>query len=103
MSSTHEMRVRKRNGELEDISFDKILQRVKNLGKQSGVKVNFSQLCLKVIDQLYDCIPTTKIDELTAEQCASLVTLHPNYDTLAGYVVISNHQCDLWENHGSQR
>ena len=92
MSSTHEMHVRKRDGNLEEVSFDKILKRVKNLGQKAGVKVNFSQLCLKVIDQLYDEIPTTKIDELTAEQCASMVTLHPNYDVLAGYVVVSNHQ-----------
>ena len=90
--ATNEMKVLKRDGKLEDISFDKILNRVKKLGEKAGVKVNFSQLCLKVIDQLYDEIPTKQIDELTAEQCASMVTTHPNYDTLAGYVVVSNHQ-----------
>ena len=90
--STNEMKVLKRDGNLEDVSFDKILNRVKKLGEKAGVKVNFSQLCLKVIDQLYDEIPTKQIDELTAEQSASMVTTHPNYDTLAGYVVISNHQ-----------
>ena len=31
---------------------------------------------------MYDEIPTKQIDELTAEQCASMVTTHPNYDTL---------------------
>jgi ribonucleoside-diphosphate reductase subunit M1 len=45
----------------------------------------------KVIDQLYDKIPTTKIDELAAEQCASLSTLHPDYGTLAARIVVSNH------------
>ena len=90
--ATNEMKVLKRDGKLEDISFDKILNRVKKLGEKAEVKVNFSQLCLKVIDQLYDKIPTKQIDELTAEQCASMVTTHPNYDTLAGYVVVSNHQ-----------
>ena len=90
--ATNEMKVLKRDGKLEDVSFDKILNRVKNLGRNANVKVNFSQLCLKVIDQLYDEIPTKQIDELTAEQCASMVTTHPNYDTLAGYVVVSNHQ-----------
>ena len=90
--ASNEMRVLKRNGTLEEVSFDKILQRVKNLGTKAGVNINFSQLCLKVIDQLYDEIPTKLIDELTAEQCASLVTKHPNYDTMAGYIVVSNHQ-----------
>ena len=45
---------------------------------------------MKVIDQLYDKIPTTKIDELAAEQCASLSTLHPDYGILSSRIVISN-------------
>ena len=90
---TLNMRVTKRNGELEDIYFDKILKRIKTLGKEAGiVSINYSSLSMKVIDQLYDTIPTTKIDELTAEQCASLSTQHPDYGILAGRVVISNHQ-----------
>lgn len=47
---------------------------------------------MKVIEQLYDTISTTKIDELTAEQCSSLSTLNPDYGTLAGRIIISNHQ-----------
>ena len=47
---------------------------------------------MKVIDQLYDKIETTKIDELAGEQCASLSTQHPDYGTLASRIVISNHQ-----------
>ena len=62
--ATNEMKVLKRDGKLEDVSFDKILNRVKNLGRNANVKVNFSQLCLKVIDQLYDEIPTAKITRL---------------------------------------
>ena len=45
----------------------------------------------KIIDRLYDGIPTTKIDELTAEQCASLATTHPDYEKLASRIMISNH------------
>jgi ribonucleotide reductase alpha subunit len=86
-----EMRVTKRNGDLEDISFDKILNRVKVLGQEANIHVNYSSLIMKVIDQLYDGIPTTKIDELTAEQCASMSTNHYDYGTLAGRIVISNH------------
>jgi len=87
-----EMRVTKRDGKLEDISFDKILTRVKKLGQEANIQINYSALVMKVIDQLYDTISTTKIDELTAEQCASLSTQHPDYGILAGRVVVSNHQ-----------
>ena len=91
MNNNNEMRVQKRNGSLEDISFDKILNRVKKLGHEANIHINYSSLVMKVIDQLYDCIPTTKIDELAAEQCASLSTLHPDYGTLSARIVISNH------------
>ena len=91
-STNTEMRVLKRNGTLEDIAFDKILNRVKKIGIEANININYSSLVIKVIDQLYDKIPTTKIDELTAEQCASLSTKSPDYGALAGRIVISNHQ-----------
>ena len=67
-----EMRVTKRNGSTEEVSFDKILNRVKLLGlrKHPQLVLNYSQLIMKVIDQLYTDIPTRIIDELTAEQIA---------------------------------
>ena len=85
------MRVTKRDGTLEEVSFDKILNRIKNLCKETNIQLNYSSLAMKVIDQIYDTIPTTKLDELTAEQCASLTTQHPDYGVLASRVVISNH------------
>jgi len=92
MDNSKEMRVTKRNGSLEDIAFDKILNRVKKLGQEDGIYINYSSLVMKVIDQLYDTIPTAKIDELAAEQCASMSTLHPDYGTLSSRIIISNHQ-----------
>ena len=83
----------KRNGEKEIVSFDKILKRIKNLGQEAGgLNVNYTNLCVKIIDRLYNNIPTSQIDELTSQQCASLITTHPDYGTLAGRVVVSNHQ-----------
>jgi ribonucleoside-diphosphate reductase alpha chain len=83
----------KRNGEREIVSFDKILRRIKNLGEEAGgLNVNYTNLCIKIIDRLYNNIPTKQIDELTSQQCASLTTTHPDYGVLAGRVVISNHQ-----------
>jgi ribonucleotide reductase alpha subunit len=89
---SNDMRVTKRNGDSEEIAFDKILTRIKKLGQEAGIYINYQQLVMKVIDQLYDKISTTKIDELAAEQCASLSTLNPDYGTLAGRIIVSNHQ-----------
>ena len=86
-----DMRVLKRNGELEYIAFDKIMNRVKKLGQEANIQINYSSLIMKVIDQLYDKIPTSKIDELTAEQCAALSTTHPDYGLLADRIIVSNH------------
>jgi ribonucleoside-diphosphate reductase alpha chain len=88
----NEMNVAKRNGQLEIVSFDKILQRIKRIGKELDIKLNFTTLAMKVIDQLYDGISTTKIDELTAEQCASMASIHYDYNALAGRIIISSHQ-----------
>ena len=87
-----DMQVIKRNGTYEDISFDKILKRVKLLGLSATppLVVNYTQLIMKVIDQLYPNIPTHIIDELTAEQCISLYTKHLDYGTLASRIIISN-------------
>ena len=86
-----EMHVIKRNGKKEVISFDKILKRIKSLGKHFNLQhIIFAQLAMKVIDQLYDNIQTTKIDELTAEQCASMSSVHPDYTKLASAIVVSN-------------
>lgn len=90
-SNDLEMHVIKRNGKKEVISFDKILKRIKSLGKNFNLQhIIFAQLAMKVIDQLYDNIQTTKIDELTAEQCASMSSVHPDYTKLASAIVVSN-------------
>jgi ribonucleotide reductase alpha subunit len=86
-----EMHVTKRDGQVEIVSFDKILRRIKTIGQEAGIKLNYTQLAMKVIDQLYDNISTTKIDELTAEQCASMSSIHYDYGTLASHITISNH------------
>jgi len=91
MKSEQEMRVLKRNGKYENVGFDKILKRVKSIGNECKIKLNYTSFVMKVIDQIYDGIPTTKIDELTAEQCASLSVQHSDYNTLASRIIISNH------------
>ena len=96
-----EMHVTKRSGKTEIVSFDKILKRIKTIGQetydipvpalQQNLKINYTSLAMKVIDQLYNNISTAKIDELSAEQCASMASIHPDYSTLAGRLIIANH------------
>ena len=89
-----EMHVVKRDGSMQDVSFDKILHRVKALGNECDppLNINYAELVMRVIDQLYSGVTTGAIDELTAEQCASLCTQHPDYGVLAGRIVVSNCQ-----------
>jgi hypothetical protein len=89
--NTSEMYVTKRNGNKEIISFDKILQRIKKTGKDANIKINYTSLVIKIIDQLFDGIPTDKIDEISAEQCATMSSIHYDYGTLASRLIISNH------------
>ena len=91
LSSSSDMYVLKRNGDREIVAFDKILARLKTLGAQAKITaVNYTTLVIKIIDQLFDGIPTMKIDELTAQQCAMMSVQHPDYGTLASYIIISN-------------
>lgn len=92
---SNDLRVVKRNGAKEIVAFDKILNRLKKIGKETiagvgNLKINYTTLAMKVIDQLYDGIHTTLIDELSAEQCASMASTHPDYNVLAGRIVVSN-------------
>ena len=86
-----DMYVIKRGGQREEISFDKILTRVKTLGVEAKLTINYSSLVMKVIDKLCNNIKTTQIDLETADQCASLATQHPDYGVLAGQILVSNH------------
>ena len=86
-----DMYVVKRNGHKEIVSFDKILKRIKKVGLEANIKLNYTSLVMKVIDQLYSGISTTKIDELTAEQCASMSSMNLDYNALAGRITVSNH------------
>lgn len=87
-----DMMVTKRNGKLEEIAFDKILKRIKKICMEANIQINYSSLAMKVIDQLYNNIPTSKIDELIGEQCATMASQNPDYGTLASRIIISNHQ-----------
>ena len=92
------MKVKKRNGEIEEVSFDKVIRRIKNLcdencGNKEKIKtIDASDLAQKVCARIYDNVKTSQLDELAAQICASYVTEHPDYGLLASRIIISNHQ-----------
>jgi ribonucleoside-diphosphate reductase alpha subunit len=93
VGSESEMMVVKRNGKKDNISFDKILKRLRTMGEMSPrvSGVVYTNLAMKVIEQLCNDITTSKIDELTAEQCHAMYSIHPDYNILASRVIISCH------------
>ena len=88
------MRVEKRNGKLQDVSFDKITRRLKVLCSMSPACVNIDPIGIaqKVCAQIYDGVSTSTLDELAAQLCVSMVTEDPEYGTLASRIIISNNQ-----------
>ena len=102
MSSTHNksernsvsnvsetMYVVKRNGEQEEVSFDKCYKRIQKLSKD--LKINPAEVSQLIITQIYNGVQTSKLDELAAEICAAKTTIHPDYGKLASRIIISNH------------
>ncbi|MCR9204536.1 MAG: ATP cone domain-containing protein, partial [Halobacteriovoraceae bacterium] len=79
-----------RSGEKEPIKFDKITQRIEQLGSDLDERVDPSQIAQKVIEGIYDEITTRELDQLAAETAAYLSTKHPDYSKMAGRIAVSN-------------
>jgi len=84
------MNVIKRNGDMEEVSFDKVLRRIKNLSL--NLNVNPTIIAQKICNQIYNNVTTTELDELGAQLCASITTDNPDYGILASRIIISNMQ-----------
>ena len=83
------MRVIKRNSEMEDVSFDKVLNRLKNLSDELTIDV--SEIAQKVCSRIFDGVKTHELDELAAYLCSSMSIEHPDYSILASRIIVSNH------------
>jgi ribonucleotide reductase alpha subunit len=79
----------KRDGNREEMEFDKILKRIKLLS--DGLKVNPSRVTQKVCSMIYPNVNTSELDELAGQVSSSLATEHPDYGILASRIIISNH------------
>jgi ribonucleoside-diphosphate reductase alpha chain len=86
------MFVIKRKGHSEEVNFDKIHMRIKWLVHEPYElkHVNASQLTQKVIQNLFNGISTSDIDNYTANLSASLSVENREYAILAGRIVINN-------------
>ncbi len=83
------MKVVKRNGSFEDVSFDKVLNRIRLAS--DGLEVDPIPIAQKTLARIYDGVRTTELDELAAQLSVSLITTNPDYGVLASRIAISNH------------
>jgi ribonucleoside-diphosphate reductase alpha chain len=83
------MKVVKRNGQEEDVSFDKVLHRIQVAAE--GLKVDSTLVAQRTLLRIYDGVKTTELDELAAQLAMSLVTTNLDYGQLAARIAISNH------------
>ena len=84
------MKVIKRSGDEVPMLFDKVVTRIKKLC--DGLNVQPDKVAQKVFTDMYDGIKTSEIDDLSAEVAIHMITEHPDYETLATRIVISNIQ-----------
>jgi len=85
------MQVIKRNNRRESVKFDKITARIEKLCYGLDRRfVNAVDVAKKVIEGLYDGVPTTELDNLAAETAAALTVKHPDYALLASRIAVSN-------------
>lgn len=84
------MQVTKRDGKLEDVSFDKVLNRIKLIKNKFNLNVEPVIIAQNVCSRIYDKVLTTQLDNFTSELCISMITEHPDYEKLASYIAISN-------------
>jgi len=89
------MKVFKRNGEPEEMLFDKVTKRISKLNCEpefAPLNVQPDKVAQKVFSSMYDGISTAEIDNLTAEVAIGMITEDPDYETLAMRVTVSNLQ-----------
>ena len=84
------MRVQKRSGSFEDVSFDKIIERLQKLSN-SYECIDVGLIAQKVVSRMSDGMSTKDLDELSSQLCMEMITTHPEYGKLGGDIAINNH------------
>jgi ribonucleoside-diphosphate reductase alpha subunit len=87
------MKVIKRSGRTEEVSFDKVIRRLQSLcNEEPKIEIDIIDIARQVIAEICDGIKTSELDISAAEKCAYMVTVNPAYGKLAGRIVVSNMQ-----------
>jgi ribonucleoside-diphosphate reductase alpha chain len=92
---THKF-VKKRNGKLERVNYNKIYERIRKLGNENlgehGILtgLNYQELSMFIIKQLGDFQTTTEIDLFSAEKCQDYSTYDVKFSALASRIYVSN-------------
>lgn len=85
------MFVFKRDGRKEPVRFDKITARISRLCYGlDPAHVDAVKITQRIISGVYEGVTTVELDNLAAETCAYMTTVHPDYATLAARIAISN-------------
>lgn len=83
--------VEKRSGKHEKVHFDKITSRIERLCYNLDMNyIDPIEISRKVIQGLYSGISTRELDNLASKTCSILGTTHPDYNTLAARIFVSN-------------
>lgn len=87
----NKMKVVKRSGDLQELSFDKVLKRLRSLCLEGNLyKIDSDVVSKEVIKNIYDGVTTIELDEIAARISISLSTDNPEYAQLASRIIISN-------------
>jgi len=87
----NKIHVVKRNGTREVVTPERIKERLTNLmSNLNTTYINLDIVVAKVCKGIYDGVTTEILDNLSAETCAYMSIVHPDYSKLAARIVISN-------------
>ena len=85
------MFVVKRDGRKVPVQFDKITSRIARLCYGLDAKhIDPVKITQRIISGVYEGVTTIELDNLAAETCAYMTTVHPDYAVLAARIAISN-------------
>ena len=80
------MKIRKRNGALEDVHFEKVIKRLEPLAR--GLQVDCNSIAQRVIGGMFDGVSTREVEALAANTTVGMASMHPHYGLLAGRMLM---------------
>ena len=86
-----EFNVINRHNKIVPLDFNRILNRLNSLKTmEPSLHVNVGLIAQNTIKLMINNISTRELDNISANICASMITVHPDYGTLASRIEISN-------------